>query len=293
MDGQRCLFMVSNYFKSIRLINIILIGILFWGLLTHHYFDNLIFKLDHFWLFLSIIFTLCSGYLINNYYDFESDIINKKNIEGNSRKYYLKAYLIHFILSFICLFISDLSGGWIQLVMICHVLVFIYSFKFQHIPIIGNLIVAFLCTIAICIPEHLAGYEISISNFNLKDSISSTYIFFCFGLTLIREIIKDLEDYKGDSMTKSKTLPVLLGIKTSSVFVILFAILILGLLIFGLISTPHDVIYLFFYFPLLGLHLYFIVPIIKKFKQPPFPFLGRLIKIKFFVASAWLYISMI
>ena len=285
--------MVSNYFQSIRLINITLIGILFWGLLTHHYFSNLYFKFDHFWLFLSIVFTLCSGYLINNYFDFESDIINKKNIEGISRKYYLKAYLIHLILSFICLFISDLSGGWIQLVMICHLLVFIYSFKFQHFALLGNLIVAFLCAIVICITEYLAGNEISISNYNLKDSISSTYTLFCFGLTFLREIIKDLEDYKGDSMTKSKTLPILVGIKTASIFVVLLTMLILGLLIFGLISTPKDGIYLVFYFPLIGLQLYFIFQLIKKFNQLPYSFLSRLIKIKFFVASAWLYISMI
>ncbi len=285
--------MVSKYFQSIRLINITLIGILYWGLLTHHYLCELNFKIDHFWLFLSIVFTLCSGYLINNYYDFESDKINNKKIEGISRKYYLKAYLIHLILSFFFLFISNLSGGWIQLVMICHLLVFIYSFKFQHIPLLGNILVAFLCAIVICIPEHLAGNEISISNFNLKDSISSTYILFCFGLTIIREIIKDLEDYEGDSSTKSKTLPVLLGIKTSSVFVVLFSILVLILLIFGLTSTPFDLIYLIFYLPMIGLHLYLVIQLIKTFNQLPYAFLSRLIKIKFFVASAWLYISML
>ena len=285
--------MVIHYFKSIRLINIILIGILFWGLIAHHYQNGLHFKFDHFWLFLSIVFTLCSGYLINNYYDFESDIINEKGIKEISRKYYLKAYLIHFILSFVCLFISNLSGGWIQLVMICHFLVFIYSFKFQHVPLIGNLVVAFLCTIAICIPEHLAGNKISILNFNLTDSISSTYIFFCFGLTFIREIIKDLEDFEGDSMTRSITLPVFIGIKNPSLFVVLFTLLMLGLLIFGLLSTPFNLIYSLFYFPTIALLLYFLIQLIKTFNQLPYSYLSKLIKINFFVASAWLYISMI
>ena len=57
--------MVKKYFKAIRIKNLALLSLLFWGLMLHHYSENFSFNVDHLWLFFSVIFTTSSGYLIN------------------------------------------------------------------------------------------------------------------------------------------------------------------------------------------------------------------------------------
>ena len=118
--------MVKNYFKAIRIKNLGLLSLLFWGLMLHNYSESFSIKTDKILLFLSIITTTAAGYLINNYFDLKSDVINNKNISGLSKKKYYLLYLAHVLLSFIFLFASDISSAWIQLVMVCHFIIYLY-----------------------------------------------------------------------------------------------------------------------------------------------------------------------
>ena len=158
--------MVKKYFKAIRIKNLALLGLIFWGLMFHNYSESLSFKVDHLLLFTCIIITTASGYLINNYYDINSDKINNKNIEDLSKTFYGNCYLIHLFSSLLVLFISDLSAGWLNLVIITHILVFLYSLKLQHWPIIGNLVVASLSSIVLLIPYWLTGNFWELENFS-------------------------------------------------------------------------------------------------------------------------------
>lgn len=285
--------MVIKYLKSIRITNIILISLLFWGLIAQNYTKSLQFSYDHIWLYLSLIFTLSGGYLINNYFDIISDTTNSKAILNATKKYYLFAFLVNLILSFLCLFTSQLSGGWFQFILICHFLLFIYSFKVQHWPLIGNILVSTLCAVAIAIPEFISLNKLELNSISLEASISSTYIIFCFTLSLIRELIKDIEDIEGDSKIKSKTLPIILGVKSTKYLIGLLNILIFTMLIIGLSSSNYNWIYLMFYIPMLSFNLYLNYTIITKFNNLPYFFLSHLIKLKFFVASFWLFIKLI
>ena len=65
--------MVKKYFKAIRIKNLALLGLIFGGLMLHSYSDSFSFEIDHLLLFTSVIITTASGYLINNYYDLNSD----------------------------------------------------------------------------------------------------------------------------------------------------------------------------------------------------------------------------
>ena len=101
--------MVKNYLKSIRFVNLILLFLLFWGLLIQHkakpFFSSA--NLDTLLLSLSIILTTASGYLINNFFDFNSDAINGKNQFYFSKSHYLISYIIHVLISFIFIFITE------------------------------------------------------------------------------------------------------------------------------------------------------------------------------------------
>ena len=56
------------------------------------------------------------------------------------------------------------------------------------------------------------------------------YVLFGFGITLLRELVKDTEDIKGDKNSNYKTFPVLVGIKGSQIlFYILTFLFTVGL----------------------------------------------------------------
>ena len=172
--------MVKKYFKAIRIKNLALLGLIFWGLMLHNYSDIFSFKIDHLLLFISVITTTASGYLINNYFDINSDKINNKNIKDLSKTFYGNCYLFHLFSSLLILYISDLSPSWLNLVIITHVLVYLYSLKLQHWPFIGNLLVSFLSSIVLLIPYWLTGTFWELENFNLSENLNQIFVIFCF-----------------------------------------------------------------------------------------------------------------
>ena len=287
--------MVKNYLKSIRFVNLILLFLLFWGLLIQHeskpFFSSV--NLDTLLLSLSIILSTASGYLINNFFDFNSDAINGKNQFYFSKSHYLISYIIHVILSFFFIFISDLSGAWIQLVFYCHMLVLFYSVFLQHIPLIGNLAVAILCGIVVYIPHILlVGFQWN-NNFNLQDSNSELLVIFSMLFTLARELIKDVEDLQGDQKTNSNTIAVAFGVKTSKTLIISVFFISFLILIYSCFLTPITVNSLCFFIPTLVITGILILNSIKSNSKIAFNKLSKLVKIQFLIATVWLYYEVI
>ena len=287
--------MVKNYLKSIRFVNLILLFLLFWGLLfqikSKPFF--LTINLNTFLLSISIILTTASGYLINNFFDFNSDAINGKNQFYFSKSHYLISYIIHVILSFFFIFISDLSGAWIQLVFYCHMLVLFYTVFLQHIPLIGNLAVAILCGIVVYIPHILlVGFQWN-NNFNLQDSNSELLVIFSMLFTLARELIKDVEDLQGDQKTNSNTIAVAFGVKTSKTLIISVFFISFLILIYSCFLTPITVNSLCFFIPTLVITGILILNSIKSNSKIAFNKLSKLVKIQFLIATVWLYYKVI
>ena len=282
--------MVKKYFKAIRIKNLVLLGLIFWGLMLHNYSENFSFKLDHLLLFISIIITTASGYLINNYYDLDSDKINNKNIKDLSKTFYGNCYLLHLLSSLLILFISDLSPGWLNLVIITHVLVFLYSLKLQHLPIIGNLVVALLCSIVLIIPYWLTGEFWELENFNLSENLNQIFVIFCFLLTMKREIVKDIEDIHGDLKTGSYTLPIVAGQKFSKVILGLLVLISIGFLITCVLGSILNIQNIFFFITMISLLVTFLYKTYLSFEKSDFKTLSTLLKINFLAAGIWLYI---
>ena len=286
--------MVKNYLKSIRFVNLILLFLLFWGLLIQHEskpFSSV--NLDTLLLSLSIILTTASGYLINNFFDFNSDAINGKNQFYFSKSHYLISYIIHVLISFIFIFITDLSGAWIQLVLYCHSLVLFYSVFLQHIPIIGNLSVAVLCGIVVYIPHILqTGFQWD-NNFNLHEANAELLVIFSMLFTLARELIKDVEDLKGDQKTNSNTIAVAFGLRTSKILIISVFFTSFLILIYSCFMTPLTINSLCFFIPTVVITGLLIFKSIKSNNRDTFTELSKLVKIQFFTATVWLYIEVI
>ena len=155
--------------------------------------------------------------LSNDILDIKTDTINRPDrplITNPSIGIFFK--IIVFMCSFLVLGVSFFINFWAQCIVVgsLPVLIF-YSKLFKPVPLIGNIFVAFyLAFVFIFI-------EIAITN---SVELMIAPAIFAFGISLIREIIKDIEDYNGDKANGIKTLPVIIGIK-SCIYVAIFFII--------------------------------------------------------------------
>ena len=165
----------------------------------------------------STIIIAAAGYIINDYYDVKIDYINKpdKVIVGRLIKRRI-VLVIHITLNFIGISLGFLLSWKIAAVnLLAAFFLWVYSNQLKRMPFLGNLMIAFLTALSIIV--------VSIY-FNRNMFLVMNYAVFAFSITLVREIIKDLEDQIGDERYGSKTLPILLGIrKTKKVLYILIA----------------------------------------------------------------------
>lgn len=201
-------------------------------------------------LLFSVLLITAGGYIINDIFDIEADKINKPNkiFIGKiiSKK---NAWIVYSILSFTGFFLGALLSYYINnfvlfLVFIFSILsLFIYSSHLKKRVLIGNLTIAFLISLSIMLVYFLKPLN-NISNSNiwglLGDSmgysisivIAVLYVVFSFLTTLIREIIKDIEDINGDLKINAKTLPIVFGRKRANRVAFSISIILMILLIF-------------------------------------------------------------
>ncbi len=167
-------------------------------------------------LAVSILLITAGGYIINDIFDIETDTINKPNavfIEKNiAKKSAFQLYIIFTIIGVLLgVFLSfSVDKPIYSFVFIGTAIgLYLYSQTLKKLPLIGNLTVSLLISTSIYI-VYL--FEVSITFTYLQNSLF-IYIIFSFLTTLIREIVKDIEDIDGDYQQKMNTLPILIGRK--------------------------------------------------------------------------------
>jgi 4-hydroxybenzoate polyprenyltransferase len=201
-------------------------------------------------LSLSTLLIAAAGYIINDYFDVKIDVINRpqKVIVDRviSRRAAILWHSFFNIAGFIlALYLARKLGNYfVVLIQLgCTLLLWFYSTHFKRQFVIGNVVVALLTALTVMI---LAVFEPALYpylNFNLFYSIGTktvvnpfgviaVYTYFAFMLTWMREIVKDMEDFKGDAEDGCITMPIKIGLQRSSHLVIAFGIItILPLLI--------------------------------------------------------------
>ena len=173
---------------------------------------------------LTLFFETEAGNVINDYFDYKIDLINKPerpipsgriSLE-NGRNY---GYLL-FAAGTMCGFlISYITNNWIPfgIVLFADVVLYLYAYTLKTTPLLGNLTVGFM-----------TGFGFVFGGFSINNpSIIMTSLFlgfFAFVMTTAREIVKDIEDIEGDKADCAKTLPILIGEKKPA---ILAAVLII------------------------------------------------------------------
>lgn len=209
---------------------------------------GLLFSEFHFALLvLSTVLLAASGYIINNTFDAELDKKAGKKVVVNDLLTKNQAMNLHVVLNIIAIVIGFYISIVINLYKIGFIFVIIagllwfYSSSYKKMFLVGNLMIALLAGF---VPFILILFEIPLqydlnkeflikSGQNLNDIIIwiSGFSIFAFILTLIREIIKDIEDIDGDMMFNANTVPIILGIKTTKVIIsVLISITIIALI---------------------------------------------------------------
>ncbi|MBO0357752.1 geranylgeranylglycerol-phosphate geranylgeranyltransferase [Hymenobacter sp. BT186] len=157
---------------------------------------------------LLVLATLCigaAGYIINDYYDVKIDAINRPGrlVVGRAVRR-RRAMLAHLLLSGLGVGIGGLLSPLLGVVTLgSAVLLWGYSVRFKRVALVGNLSIATLTAALVLLPE-----------LQLRTTNSSVwaYALAAFLLTVVREIVKDVEDMRGDAQHDCRTLPIVWGV---------------------------------------------------------------------------------
>lgn len=195
------------------------------------------------WRLFIIVFvstlTIASGYIINNFYDSEKDLINRPNKSMLDRLVSQKTKLqVYFGLNFLATALAYIISWRAALFFAVYIfLIWFYSHKLKKYPIIGNLTASLLAVLP------FFGILLYFKNFYHVIFAHATFLFL---LILIREMIKDLENIKGDMANNYQTIPVRFGEKISKQ-IITFLTVATIIPVFILIDK-YDVGYMDIYF---------------------------------------------
>lgn len=170
----------------------------------------------HFIVFASL-FCVAGGYIINNFYDLEKDLINRPD-----KTLYEKivkqstALRLYFLFNFTGALLAWMVSFNVFLFFSAFIFfMWLYSHKLKKITFIGNMTAALL---------SITPFFAIFLYYHLEDLLIITYVSFILLIIFIREIIKDLEALKGDVIIGYPTLPVTLGIYRTKWLIILFSL---------------------------------------------------------------------
>lgn len=252
--------LVTAFFRLIRWPNLVFIAVtqlLFYYCITIPVFNQYGHKpfLQENLLYLLIaasVFIAAAGYIINDYFDLNIDRINKPDklvVEKIIKRrwtiiWHLLLSVSGILLSFYVAYRLDIFGINILIGvanLICVITLWVYSTTYKRQLLIGNILISALTAwviVVLYVAEFPHWFKISNEqrvNYNLGMNklfkYTVLYAGFAFIISLIREVIKDMEDIDGDAKYGCKTMPISWGIPATKVFAAVWLIVLTGALI--------------------------------------------------------------
>jgi len=195
-------------------------------------------------ILLASVLIAAAGYIINDYFDQNIDQINKpdKMVVNTiiNRRWVI---FWHMVLSLAGLFFTMLA---LPIQLYWHLvlgnlgailLLWVYSTNFKKQLLIGNIIISLLTAWVILI-LFFAKFPLLLNELLLVDHdkvrffrLSILYASFAFIISLVREVVKDMEDIEGDQKYGCTTMPIVWGIRASKVFVAVWMVVLIAALI--------------------------------------------------------------
>jgi 4-hydroxybenzoate polyprenyltransferase len=196
---------------------------------------------------LLVLASLCiaaAGYIINDYFDLNIDRINKPEklvVEKIIKRRW--AILWHLVLSGIGILLSFYVGwknnhnlllGFAN--VLCVTLLWVYSTTFKKKLLAGNIIISVLTgwVVLVLYVAEMDRFFYTVNNPALTNAISKIFKLsvlyggFAFIISLIREVIKDIQDMPGDEKYGCRTMPIVWGVNVSKTFVATWLIVLTG-----------------------------------------------------------------
>jgi len=200
---------------------------------------EIFFDLHLFMLVIACAAAIAGGYIINNFYDSEKDLINRPRKTMLDRLVSQNKKLsFYFVLNFIAIIAASYVSFRAVLYFAAYIFgIWIYSHKLKRWTFIGNIVAALLAITPF--------FTIFLYYKNL-DAVIFVHASFLYLVILMRELVKDLENIKGDLVQGYKTIPIVLGEKSSKWFLTALA---------GITIIP--IYFLVNYFALGYMNLYF------------------------------------
>jgi len=233
--------LIPAFFRLIRLPNLLFIALtqfLFYDCIVLRFKTPPVesdFPLTAFYLLiLASVLIAAAGYIINDYFDINIDQVNKPGRQVVDKIIKRRwAMVWHILLSAsgvaICFYIDlHYANHWLGVLnLACVFLLFGYSVTLKKKMLIGNVLISALTAwvivvIYICYVysfySTVAGFSID-PNLDIRFTrLAFLYAGFAFIISLIREVIKDMEDREGDERYGCRTMPIVWGIPASKVF---------------------------------------------------------------------------
>jgi len=254
---------LKDYLVFIRwknLLMILLIQLLIKFVLFQKF--DLSVSLDNLHFFLLSLSTICiaaAGYIINDIHDIKADLINKPNKVFVSKKIsvsrannlFIVINSIGLLLGFYLSFYINHNSFFIIFIL-TSLLLYRYAIDLKNRLLIGNVVIAVIVFFSIMI---IIVFDIvpATNNYNNQTQIHIVKLLllisgFAFSLTLLREIIKDMEDVIGDKKINAKTLPIVWGeTKTKKLLFFLSLFIFMGINYFSFLlyqSNLYAAVYL-------------------------------------------------
>ncbi len=204
---------------------------------------------------------IAGGYIINAFYDSEKDLINRprKTMLDKlvSQRTKLSAY---FVLNFLSvIFASYLSFRAVLFFSAYIFFMWFYSHKLKKYPFVGNLTAAILAVVP------FFAIFVHYGNFDIVIFVHATFLFL---LISMRELVKDLENLKGDLTHGYHTIPVVYGEKISKRMLTILSVLTLVPIVLLVTKFKVEIGYMgyYFYISILGLLVFLTVLWYSKYR---------------------------
>ncbi len=175
----------------------------------------------------AVLLTAMGGYVINDLKDLQTDAVNKPE-KNPFEKIFTKdmgwifywVFAIGGILSGALLSFLLGKSSYVLIFILTTGLLWFYATRYQCQPLVGNLVVAFLSALSfglVWLYELMAlqihAVQVDRSALLMVNVLVLIYMGFAFLVSLMREVVKDMEDVDGDTKTGCLTLPVSYGMK--------------------------------------------------------------------------------
>ena len=240
---------VAAFFRLVRWPNLVFIAltqILFEYCIYEKVYEASLYPAENrqfIFLVIASVFIAAAGYIINDYFDLNIDQVNKPdkvvvNVLINRRW----VIFWHMFLSLLGLFFTvsalPIAEYW-HLVLInlaSIILLWFYSTNLKKQLLIGNILISLMTAWVIGI-LFFSKYPFTVNELfgiDYKEArffrFTALYVSFAFIISLIREVIKDMEDIEGDRKYGCRTMPIVWGINASKVFVAVWIIVLVSAL---------------------------------------------------------------